>query len=102
MARSHSFTPWVTGKQNPVLVSPAARQLTHDSTGYGQHGDYLFGWEDGALQKALDARCNLNNCAALKTQTAQQAMNCQKKQAVQEPFEGCKLASYGPSRSNLY
>ncbi|KAF2246810.1 hypothetical protein BU26DRAFT_532495 [Trematosphaeria pertusa] len=59
-----------------------------DGTGYGQHGDYLFGWEDGALQKALDARCNLNNCAALKTQTAQQAMNCQKKQAVQEPFEG--------------
>lgn len=61
------------------------------STGYGQHGDYIFGWKDGVLQKALDARCSGNACSSLKTQSAAQATQCSKSQIVHEPFDGCKF-----------
>ncbi|KAF2707301.1 hypothetical protein K504DRAFT_470484 [Pleomassaria siparia CBS 279.74] len=59
-----------------------------DGTGYGQHGDYLFGWKDGVLQKALDARCSGNACKTLKTQASSVSTACTKGQAVKEPVEG--------------
>lgn len=59
-----------------------------DSTGYGQHGDYLFGWKDDSLQKAMDAlptgRCANANCSVLKIQSAKDSMACKKKQQVVE------------------
>ncbi|KAF2736294.1 hypothetical protein EJ04DRAFT_533703 [Polyplosphaeria fusca] len=70
---------WPSGVQQPFVYSMG------DGTGYGWHGDYLFGWKEGVLQKALDARCNLNNCKTLKTQTAAAGQQCAKAQAVKEP-----------------
>ncbi|KAH8728335.1 hypothetical protein GQ44DRAFT_737584 [Phaeosphaeriaceae sp. PMI808] len=61
-----------------------------DKTGYGQHGDYLFGWKDGALQKALDQRCTGNTCNGLKTQNAVTSTKCAVAQSVKEPYDGCK------------
>ena len=59
-------------------------------TGYGQHGDYLFGWKDDSLQKAMDAlpsgKCANANCSVLKVQSAAAAKACKKAQQVLSPF----------------
>ncbi|KAI1328943.1 hypothetical protein F5Y16DRAFT_409483 [Xylariaceae sp. FL0255] len=51
-----------------------------DNTGYGLHGDYLFGWEGNMLQTAMDTHCASDNCTALTRQTDQQAIACTKAQ----------------------
>ncbi|KAF2272955.1 uncharacterized protein EI97DRAFT_503906 [Westerdykella ornata] len=38
-----------------------------DRTGYGNHGDYLFGWKNDSLQKIMDEECYVN-CQTMKTQ----------------------------------
>jgi len=66
-----------------------------DKTGFGNHGDYVFGWKGDALQKALDSsNCNSDllgnalNCPALKSQTIQQGNKCTVKRSVNEVLDG--------------
>jgi len=84
---------WDTREFNDKSIWPAdgSQPFVYsmgDGTGYGWHGDYLFGWKDGVLQKALDARCSGDTCTALTTQTAAQANACMKSQQAVEQTEG--------------
>ncbi|KAI1186573.1 hypothetical protein F5B17DRAFT_431422 [Nemania serpens] len=58
-----------------------------DRSGYGNHGDYVFGWKGDALQKAMDSNCNIN-CPQLRTQTIQQGNQCSVKDVVNEAIDG--------------
>ncbi|KAI1479962.1 hypothetical protein F4774DRAFT_418543 [Daldinia eschscholtzii] len=68
-----------------------------DSTGYGNHGDYVFGWKGDALQRALDQPCYIN-CPTLKTQNVQAMNSCSKDRVVTEDnIDDCKCSTYGSS-----
>ncbi|KAH6855894.1 hypothetical protein B0I37DRAFT_389331 [Chaetomium sp. MPI-CAGE-AT-0009] len=63
-----------------------------DATGYGTHGDYVFGWKGDALQRVLDAPCWFDtDCAKESNSTLQsmEAMNsCSQKTVVDEDIDG--------------
>ncbi|KAK1752831.1 hypothetical protein QBC47DRAFT_304290 [Echria macrotheca] len=63
-----------------------------DTTGYGNHGDYIFGWKDDALQNAMDTNCYIN-CPQLKSQTIAKGNQCSVNSVVKEDIDGCKCSS---------
>jgi hypothetical protein len=75
---------WPTDGSQPFVLSQG------DNTGYGQHGDYVFGWEGNALQKAMDSSCFGATCTGLKTQTYTEANKCAIKRTVNEDVDGCE------------
>lgn len=58
-----------------------------DATGYGSHGDYVFGWKDDALQKAMSSNCNIN-CPQLRSQTIAAGNKCSVPKRVKEDTDG--------------
>ncbi|KAI0172124.1 hypothetical protein GGR52DRAFT_549097 [Hypoxylon sp. FL1284] len=80
---AYSNRSWYGNGKQPFVYSFG------DGQGGGQHGDYVFGWKDDSLQRAMDAigrggACANANCPALKIQPAAQAMKCKKEQQVVE------------------
>ncbi|KAH8665065.1 hypothetical protein BGZ60DRAFT_470745 [Tricladium varicosporioides] len=58
-----------------------------DPTGWGHHGDYVFGWKGDALQRAMDNFCHVD-CPHLKNQTYEQANKCTQAPVVHEQIDG--------------
>ncbi|SPQ26470.1 73cd40c6-3568-4e87-9233-1521ec5bb1ec [Thermothielavioides terrestris] len=73
---------WPEDGSQPFVLS------TGDPTGYGQHGDYVFGWKDNALQHAMDNHCFGPTCNGLTTQGFDKANQCTVKKTVREDTEG--------------
>lgn len=75
---------WPVDGSQPLVLS------TGDTTGFGQHGDYVFGWEGDSLQKAMDSNCYLRNCTVLTEQEPKIKNLCQVPDTVKEDIDGCK------------
>jgi hypothetical protein len=77
-----------------------------DTTGYGIHGDYMFGWKGDALQRAMDNSCNSDlfankiNCPTLKTQSLADANKCVQSKKVMEDIDGWMTSLPGGIMAN--
>ena len=82
---------WPADGSQPFVLS------TGDNTGYGQHGDYVFGWKDDSLQKAMDDAkgCMGANCGSLKTQQPADGNKCLVPNRVKEERDGWLAALPG-------
>jgi len=84
-----------------------------DPTGFGQHADYVFGWEGDSLQRAMD-QCPQNtgyprNCKELTSQDINAMNSCRQALKVPEVSEakyldklpGCNPIQAGPAPATL-
>ncbi|KAF6759662.1 hypothetical protein DFP72DRAFT_137343 [Ephemerocybe angulata] len=101
---------WPTDGSQPLVLSMG------DPTGFGHHGDYLFGWEGDALQRAMDNCVDIfgqpETCrdqGGLTLQTDEEMNSCSKSVQVEEVTEGtylkelpgCNPVQYGPASATL-
>lgn len=64
-------------------------------SGSAAHGDYLFGWKDDTLQRAMDNGCNLNNdcpSAGISYQPPEVYNACKIPQQAPEEVDGCEFS----------
>ncbi|EAU85071.2 hypothetical protein CC1G_04167 [Coprinopsis cinerea okayama7 len=100
-------TMWPEDGSQPFVLSMG------DPTGYGHHGDYLFGWEDGALQRAMDNCLDIfgrpEDCTELTLQTDEEMNACTLPSQVDEQVEGgylpelpgCNPVQHGPDPATM-
>jgi hypothetical protein len=89
---------WPADGSNPFFLS------YNDNKGYGTHADYLFGWKDDSLQKAMDNNCMFQACEngkPLKSQSVAAMNKCAIKSAINENLDGCKLPVELPHSGSL-
>ena len=71
-----------------------------DGVGYGNHGDYIFGWKDNSLQEIMDEKCYIN-CRTKATQSVAQANKCTIAPTVKEEYDGWLTSLPGVSNAQL-
>ena len=72
---------WPTDGSQPFVWSYG------DCTGYGTHGDYVFGWRGDVLQRAMDSNCDV--CSQeLRSQSVAVGNQCTQPQKVAEQIDG--------------
>ncbi|KAF6756323.1 hypothetical protein DFP72DRAFT_283606 [Ephemerocybe angulata] len=81
-----------------------------DPTGFGQHADYVFGWKDDSLQRAMD-KCNDQSgaCRELTSIPDEEMNRCTQKARVDEVVEGryinalpgCNPIQNGPTTATM-
>lgn len=88
---------WPASGKNPFVWSFG------DTTGYGTHADYVFGWKGDALQNVLDAPC-VFTCKqpVAKMQSIESMNNCTQKPVINEDIDGCKFQNFCPTFPTEY
>ena len=84
---------WPSDGSQPFIWSSG------DATGFSTHADYLFGWKDDSLQKAMDAN-NYVSAPTLKKQNIASQNKCSVKDMVGENFDGWLTALPGGMHVN--
>ncbi|KAJ3496241.1 hypothetical protein NMY22_g19838 [Coprinellus aureogranulatus] len=92
---------WDTRPFNDKSLWPSSGQpfvfSMGDPTGYGQHADYLFGWEGDSLQRAMDTCTNGNgiptDCKVLTVQGMDAMNKCRQRSRVPEVVEASCTSS---------
>lgn len=82
---------WPTDGSQPFLLSNG------DTRGFTTHADYVFGWKDDSLQRAMDSPCMFNACEngnPLQSQGVQQMNACNVPDQVNENIDGCKFVEF--------
>ncbi|TEB24317.1 hypothetical protein FA13DRAFT_1714785 [Coprinellus micaceus] len=98
---------WPTDGSQPLVLSMG------DPTGFGQHGDYVFGWEGDSLQRAMD-NCRDNfgwpeACPELTILSDEEINKCVQQPRVDEAVEGqyleklpgCNPVQEGPATATM-
>ncbi|TFK20575.1 hypothetical protein FA15DRAFT_689082 [Coprinopsis marcescibilis] len=108
---------WDTRQFNDRSLWPASGQpfvfSMGDPTGFGQHADYVFGWEGDSLQRAMDRCTDMNgipsDCGALTVQGMNAMNQCKQHAKVPEEVEGtyirglpgCNPIQNGPASATV-
>ncbi|EAU82295.2 WSC domain-containing protein [Coprinopsis cinerea okayama7 len=94
---------WPEDDSQPFVLSMG------DPTGYGHHGDYVFGWEGDSLQRAMDictdVRGRPTDCTELTVLSDDEINSCTQEPQVDEIVEGqylpelpgCNPIQHGPA-----
>ncbi|TEB31882.1 hypothetical protein FA13DRAFT_1754676 [Coprinellus micaceus] len=98
---------WPTDGSQPFVLSQG------DPTGFGQHADYVFGWDGDSLQRAMD-RCtdlggNPSGCRELTLVSDADMNRCTQQPRVDEVVEGrylnampgCNPVQNGPNEATM-
>ncbi|KAG8909803.1 hypothetical protein FRC00_009410, partial [Tulasnella sp. 408] len=94
---------WVNG-QSPFVWSMG------DPTGYGYHADYMMGWPEDVLKRAMsqctDQGGQVSSCSAVTSRTEQEMNDCAQPNRVDEKIDGwltqlpgCNPVQNGPARA---
>lgn len=76
---------WPAGTPNPFVWS-------FEGVGYGTHADYMFGWKDDSLQRAMDtSECFYDGCGSIEKQNMAVANQCSVENFVGEETDGCEF-----------
>ncbi|KAH6880307.1 hypothetical protein BKA70DRAFT_190458 [Coprinopsis sp. MPI-PUGE-AT-0042] len=109
-------TAWDTRQFNSQWPKDGSQPLVlsmGDPTGYGHHGDYVFGWEEGALQKAMDNCFDIlglpDSCSVLQQQPDADMNKCLQETRINERVEntwlnelpGCNPVQNGPQEATM-
>jgi len=92
MAASLSFSVWAIREHLEISSSTETHHLfTILSYGFGQHADYVFGWEGDSLQKAMDTCTGGTgipwDCPVLTLQDVEAMNTCRQGEKVPEVTE---------------
>lgn len=102
MAVSHLSSPWAMRTWETCHLPFSAVTNEINSTGHGNHGDYMFGWEGDSLQRAMDAFCFGDKCKELKYQEPEEAMKCTLPQTMVEDIGDGENCMYSHFDGKIY
>lgn len=91
MAISLSSSLRETGTSTAYSSSPVSDG--YGSLGFGQHADYVFGWQGTTLQDAMDGGCYLRNCSKLTSQSVATKNKCVVEPSVKDDLNACMVFS---------